>query len=690
MKFSVPDSLIRFLSRTWPILAVAFTLFVVGWMPEEVDAPSFLTPYSKNMKFIVLSSGFYLILSVTTAKYISNINSNFRIGYVILFLVFFYAVRIASFQNGMYNNDHPDYQSWVFANHFTSLLKIKSAFDTAIAKNLTPIFAENGYMATAWQEHSYGRTLFIVPSVLIGATSFIAFQLAEMVGYGGSIPSPQWGWDVYREFGRFIMPATNYLFMVFLLVFGARYVFERPKTLPLAITAAGLAFVPAHIFISSTISYNLFSDGFSVLLIIANLKVFEILLKIQNRIGNKTTSSLSRKDLSSLIRRCLLYSFSLALFLGTKWAPHVFILILGLQVCLLVARLFFLELENKRILILLAVSIPFFMVGGGVMFYLLLIFRDLIHDLNGMTSFLNGFFVNLAPMPLEGILNRFILLLEVNLAPNIGWVNIGGGILGYLMAVFLAFRTRALVPLLAHGWSGLILAQSLFSALATFGHGSMTRNTLLMGIFIVYSAYFFGGVILKLVHGMVPQYEKITKSACLLVAFLPVFAAGAGFLIFTTSTSPRQQAKPYLLQQLALGRTITTIFHPGGWWYPFWPEMEKLPSSQFISFDHRKIIESPKYWEQRIIDANADIWVLSSHDFFFLPVLKEKNRHMIVEALNRNSYERVSRNSVYETSGGFIVKYIARNTLSLLAGPDQSGLWSPDTIEVFSRKNSHR
>ncbi len=530
--------------------------------------------------------------------------------------------------------------------------------------------------------------IYPVPDFLFGFTATIAQKILLTAGYIGSVPYS------FIEFGRFISPVFNIIFLFLLLFFARKYILEIKESWPLYILMLFLLFLPLHMYHGSVINYNLLADSLLLIAVLTTFHFRDAWIKLEKAFIANGYKSFPLDVIRPVILSAALFGFSFGILLATKWIYYSIILIIAIQYIFLLFRYLYFNKQGRVFYFAMMSFMVFAMLSCGVFIYLILIFKSVRANPVEVTDMMFNNIIkgNMGRFPLfSGLSRRLVVLYEIIVIPNIGYVNAVAGTLGIIFFTISAFRKKNLSMIMAAIWSLLIAAQTLYAYIMIFDPASMSRNTLLLGIFVVYSVYFLT-VLIKWIQQYLhsDKIYNVVKVFLIIIFSVEICLAGMSYIIFISHKAPRYLAQEYIKNHLDPLKSFAVMRHPVYTIYPFYPN---LMGRTFTVTDHSEVgeryelIKTEEGSEELIRKDNADYWVIGSYDPCFT-YNKEEDVTNLKNALARTGYlARRFEPDLFERIP-FIDKIYKFYLKRLLHSSKTGGLFSPYYIEIYGKNGS--
>ncbi|MFH0732509.1 MAG: hypothetical protein V2A72_06270 [Candidatus Omnitrophota bacterium] len=684
----------RLVKHRFALAAVFFALFMITahcllkFIPQDAGKVFCVFAYSKAINFQLYSLFIYtavagiLIFIYRRPSFLQG-SALMRIIFFCL-VIFFVLLRVLSFQHGMYNNDHPDWGS--FINHF---YRFSTVCYNYFASNPRISFK----LITDWLREMWAGScatgvsgFYPFPSVLLGISGLCMYWLVSHTGY-----SPQPSVNTFLEFARFASPVFNILFAVLLITLARYYIFRDKKHWPYFVILFLLAMTPAHIFMGSAVTYNFLADALLVGCVLGVIDFAKKASLFADNYNMRNYESFSAEAARKFIAATALCGLLLGLLLATKWIFHSVIALLAFVVVALVFKYRVFIWKRKFFWHLTFIFQAVCILALAVALYVAFIYRSFCFDAAGFIGIFNSVVKgNFPQFSLSfGIMRRFDMLYNIILIPNIGYVNAVFGTLGLIIFLFLAIKNRSLEQIAGALWLLLVVAQTFSTQVMLNDHGAMTRNTLLIGVLICCSVYALWGIINFVDKFVKYRVGKVIKVLLVCVWCVEITLAGVSFVIFTTHYSPKYMTQQFISQSIPKDKKISVIRHPIYWWYPFYPQIMDRAQSDVDcnkAGERYSMLTDDEKTTSLVTGDNADYWIISSHDAYFAQE-KDVDIERLRKVLVNRGYVKIRRfESAPFQNIDFVEKIYHFYINRLMSTAATAGVWSPFYFEVYERK----
>lgn len=439
-----------------------------------------------------------------------------------------------------------------------------------------------------------------------------------------------------------------------------------------AVLGGAQAFVPAHLYMSTTISYNILADFCLLLTLFASLACHRVLVDMLAAIGEG-----AGKWLPLLVRMAtaiVFFGVSLTLLMGAKWLFPPVMAVFCLQLILALVSVDYRSGSEKVGLSIFAITwVQVSMVVFSLAFYFLVIAPKVIGSGDHFSRNFAFFSQAISVGPLTEPWVRFKTLMGELMAPNVGAAAVVLAVLGALATSWRAWVRRDHPALLVHAWAALVLAQSVVSDFTTMtstfnplGLSAMTRSTMLMGVLQLY-AVLACGMVLSL---PMPTARRLVTGCVLgLVVLAEVVANGLAYTMFAQGERPFTHLAR-TVSAMPPGTRIGVSASPQSWCLPFQSlvrtplDLVHDPKSTGPATDH----DLPPYWVTSSCDGVQALWQS-------LPVRDAQTRARLSDL----GYKVVER---YEAKPEFWSGQLRR----VLMEGRFFGLHQPSYIELWQRQ----
>ena len=673
------------------LLVFLVTLFIinmlVSFFPDEIST-SFLNPYSPAIKFQLYTFLFYvLIVSIfffifRYPKFIWE--SRYSVWVYFTLISIFILTRVLGFQHNIFCSIHSDWGSF---DGFYSYFNMSINGFTISASNS---FVVNSFyvIKDCWNNYhpSYVISLYPVTDFVFGITAIIAEKLLSATGYISNARTPYW------EFGRFIIPAFNVIYLLLLLFFARRYIFGIKERWPLYLLLLFLFILPLHIYMGSAINYNLLADSLLIAAVLLAFRFSEKWIEFEKDYIMCGYKNLSLGLMKPLIYTALLFSICFGLLLATKWVYHSVVLIITVQYIILLFRTLNFNRKERRFYFFSLSFFVFSMLSCGFVFYLILISRNYLHDPVAFTDYLFSTHINSNLIMLSffgGFLKRLQILYQVILIPNIGYVNAAAGTFGIVFFTISAIVKRSMKFMMVALWSFFVFAQTYLAYIMIYDPAAMSRNTLLLGLWGVYSVYFLT-VLLKWIQRFLHSVRiyNIVKIVFIIIFSIEIFLAGMSYIIFVTHKAPRYQAMEYIRDNIGPQKRIAVMMHQVYPIYPFYPDLINAKTYTVTDTNYGwryELLKTEEGRKELISKDNADYWVIGSYDACFM-INKEKDINNLKNSLSESGFHLVRRIEPDFFKEKSLCDRVYKHYLKrLLHSSKSGGLFSPYYIEIYEK-----
>ena len=654
--------------------------------PEKLFGLSFITPYSPHIKFQLYTLLLYALvitICIFFFRYPLFVRQKKNTKWIVfVFINFFIFLRIFAFQNSTFSNNHPDYGS--FGGYYDNLAQ---AFYSNINLLSSPSFINLcNFFKGLWNNFysGAGGAVYPFPSLLFCIPGLIMTALSMTIGYNG------YNYNPFAEFGKFISPAFNLTYVLLLMYFARKYIFVTKERLPLYILFILLCFLPVHLFMGSALTYNLLADALLIASVSITFRFVQTWIELEKVYISSDYKKIPLNSMKPVISAVVTFSICFGLLLATKYIFHTVLFIIFLSYIILLFQYFY---HNKKGRFSYFTMISFFvfsMVSCGITIYLILIARNFFHTPYEFISFeINSVIGNMGQLPSSlGIFHRLQILYQIIVIPNIGFINAFSGTLGMIFFTVSALKKRNFISIIVAIWSMLIILQTLSTLVMLDDHGGMTRNTLLLGLYVVYSIYFLILIVQWFQKRTKPKIYCIIKYTFIFIFCLEIMLAGTSAIIFFGNKSPRILSKNYF-EKVSPEKTFTTIRHPQFWWYPFYHSSFKnyahLDADYLMKKERFDLLIPDWNWDEFAVVDNADYWVISSHDAYFLPN-HDKDLNDLRNSLIKSDYCFIKRFESHPLRAFPILDKIYSHYIrGITATSNTAGIWTPYYVEIYKK-----
>ncbi len=510
---------------------------------------------------------------------------------------------------------HPDYSS--FREYFGIFHQLY--FQTGLDQLSSP-HRLAAYLGEVWRNLHAGYPAGLIPfaSLSLGGLAWLG-HLALPTG------DPTANYLATAHLGG---PLFNLALALGLILLARRYFLTREPQGWSWLILAGLACLPAHVYLGGNLTYNLLADALHLGLLLCGLRLLE---RAEQWAHHPTKDAPPPRAWPRLRGPILGLSLCLAAALGTKivFIPGLAALLAGAALSALAGR----GLGwRRRMVPALALAVG---LAAGLGLYLLLIAKNLA-NVPGFADMLLRMATDNAGAPQLGLARRLELLGAGILLPNLGWGLTIAGLLGLGIYIWRAVGSRSLAPQLVALWLGFNLAMQLLSWNLLASFNALTRSTLLPALWLILAVYFLASAVRWLrVH-----WGRLAQPATLILVLacgLELAVAGIALLGLYAAGSSRWRTEQALGRELAPD-SVVAYFN----YLYYLDEPNSRLGRVLAPLDLHRQLKHLRHLEQcrALLAAHrVPAWLLTSYDAFFA-VDNPAAVALMAQALAENGYTR--------------------------------------------------
>ncbi|MBI4797417.1 MAG: hypothetical protein HY794_01495 [Desulfarculus sp.] len=633
-------------------LPLAF-LAARAW-PPALSIP-WLTTYTPDLRFSLLGLMTYAILIAVAVGLLASSWAK-RISWWGL-LMLLVVTRIYAWPYSMYCGLHPDWTSFAgFYHKFQELFLAQGLHRQFSLSSLLAYLGEvirNLYVG-------YPSGCFSFPAFIMGAGALAAQTALMGTGAGQGFPVA----------GHLLGPAFNLAYALLLAVMAKRHLREPGQeywSWPLVFL---LCFLPTHIYLGANITYNLLADALHLALLLVGLDLMARWGTILAQAETAPAAAGQAPPPQPLLWRGLLYSLLLGLCLATKivFIPALLTLLAHAGALMWRHR----RLRSRLVWGLFPGYVLAMLAGGGLV-YGLIIIRNVLNvpGFWGQLTHMAGDNTGLS-LAKAGLGRCLVIFFGGLLLPNLGYAGTLAGGLGLALLAWRALQARQLTRAMVLLWVVLTLGMNLLSWSMLMMFNAMPRSSMAVGLWLALALYPVGNLWQWLGRGLGGRGRGLLKAALVLAVGLETILAGASLLTMYGAGAPRWQTEAYLRTLAGGDKSVAAVMYVAYGDDPNTVLGRRVP---FVDLrGHLQGLSAPESRQRIISQAQADYWLLTSYEAYFLKGGQGDLTEIQAE-LGRAGYTQERRFDSRPFPGhSWLERAYQHFALPLMAGPGQGGL----------------